>query len=323
MQKKRDQKAAQEMAGKADSAAADTTLLDTEPETRFRQLFSIIERLRSPGGCPWDRAQTLESMRSCLLEECWEVVDAVNRRDFPQLREELGDLLLNVLLLCDIAHREIADPTAASSPAPFNGEHFLAGVLEDLCNKLVRRHPHVFGDSGASNAEEALRNWQQAKEAEKGGTESLLAGIHADQTALLYALKLQKKAAKAGFDWPAATAAEETEKKLREELAEWNELLSTKIRADEPALKVLRKRLEEELGDILFSVVNLARVQQINPELALGRSSEKFRKRFEHIERRLAEWQLVPQDSSLEQMEALWQEAKAKERKGDLQRGPQ
>ncbi|WGK68486.1 MazG nucleotide pyrophosphohydrolase domain-containing protein [Candidatus Haliotispira prima] len=322
-------------------------------ESRFRRLLDIVARLRGRGGCPWDRAQTLESMRSCLLEECWEALDTVNRRDLPHLQEELGDLLLNILLLCDIANSIGNTEKGASGDSGagedwqnelpdlpnFNSDHFLHAVLEDLCTKLVNRHPHVFGQATAANAEEALGNWQKVKEAEKTGRKSLLSGVNAGQAGLLYALKLQKRAAKAGFDWPAATATQDISGKIMEELDEFREALVRQEQDKLPGVgqarqaqqapntrgeaigvneetDKLREQSEEELGDLLFSVVNLARVHDFNPELALARSCEKFRQRFQHIEQRLAGQQRSVHESSLEEMEALWQEAKA-----DLERG--
>ncbi|MEM9423538.1 MAG: nucleoside triphosphate pyrophosphohydrolase [Spirochaetota bacterium] len=278
-----------------------------ERKLQFERLLGIIHRLRGPHGCPWDRAQTLESMRSCLLEECWEVLEAINRKDREHLREELGDLLLNILLLCDIAECDIAKQSGKTEDAQ-TGETdaFLGEVLSRLCDKLLRRHPHVFGTAQAADEQEALSYWQKAKESEsvKG---SALAGVYPNQAALLYALKLQKRAAKAGFDWEPVRAGEGIMAKISEELAEFREEVLQREELEKQGQDGDREGLEEELGDLLFSVVNLARFYKINPELALGRSSEKFRNRFSYVEQ-----QGCLADKTIEELEVLWQEAKKK-----------
>ena len=287
----------------------------------WEQLQAIVARLRVE--CPWDREQTLESMRSFVLEECWEVIETINRCDLFALQEELGDMLLNMLLLCDIAQqknagmnktgqadkdREVSCSVGLSAKKHFLA-HFLDGLLERLCEKLVRRHPHVFGTDTADNTDEAIAHWLKAKKASKQ-THSLLDSVKMDQSALLYTLKLQKKAAKAGFDWPKETAKQEIRTKIAEELAEFfHECENAQC---EPQTS---KGMEEELGDLLFSAVNLARVYAIDPELALGRSAEKFRRRFAHMEQNVACQNKAPtatlQDCSMQELEALWQQAKA------------
>ncbi len=276
----------------------------------FERLLQVVAQLRGPDGCPWDRAQTLESMRSCLLEESWEVIDSINCRDLPHLREELGDLLLNIILLSDIANSQ-QTPDSAGRQAQFGPSHFLNQVITDLRAKLIRRHPHVFGTAHADNAEQALSNWQKIKEDEESNlrtrdqTPSLLGAIHQGASCLLYALKLQQRAAQLGFDWPAESASRDSADKIAEELAEFQQEL---LPNSQPQTQ--DQRLEEELGDLLFSVVNMARVHSLNPELALERSAQKFRRRFEYIEQQLAAQGRSLQESSLDEMEALWQEAK-------------
>ena len=278
--------------------------MNTTNTERWEQLQGIVARLRGTDGCPWDRAQTLESMRSCVLEECWEVIEAINRCDLLQLQEELGDLLLNILLLCDIAQQ---NKTGEAGKAK---ETFLDGLLARLCEKLVRRHPHVFGPDTAENAEQALAHWQKAQESEQSTVsetsepnDSLLDKVAKAQPTLLYALKLQKKAAKAGLDWPKETVEAEIQAKIAEELAEF----FCECQSAAPQ----KSRIEEELGDLLFVAVNLARVHTIDPELALGRSAEKFRRRFAFIVQYLQGENLAMRDCSTEQLDALWQKAKA------------
>ena len=299
-----------------------------KPEIQFADLLRLIARLRGPDGCPWDRAQTLESMRACLLEECWEVIDTINRRDLTHLCEELGDLLLNILLLCDIANNEyippaenLSDSSSAIIPES-TAISFINRMLAGLSDKLIRRHPHVFHRASATNKEEALAHWEKVKESENPNktndnndlaTESrILSRINQNQPALLYALKLQKQAAKSGFDWPLETAEKNITEKIWEELDELSQVKKVQQKSLETEEENLpeSEQLEEELGDLLFSVVNLARLYQLNPELALTRSSTKFRNRFTWIESQLQQQHSFAELTCNEQ-ERLWQQAKS------------
>jgi XTP/dITP diphosphohydrolase/ATP diphosphatase len=270
----------------------------------FEQSVSIMARLRAPGGCPWDREQSFDSIRKYTLEETYEVFDAIERRDFPHLAEELGDLLLQVLFYAEMAANE--------------GHFTIADVLDHLNNKLIRRHPHVFGDEAAraagnrANVDAAvggssaavLRNWEEIKKAEVSHAagshaESRLDAVQRAMPALAEAAKLGAKAQKAGFDWP---SWRDLLPKLAEETAE----LEAEAASDDPARK---PAVEAELGDLLFTVVNLGRHLGVDAEMALRGCNRRFRDRFRTMEmasvRPLEE--LAP-----DELEALWMEAKRK-----------
>ncbi len=252
---------------------------------QMERLRAIMHRLRAPGGCPWDAEQTHESLVSNLIEEAYETVDCIRRGDHDHLCEELGDLLLQVVF-----HGELAAEA---------GRFDLDEVARGISDKLVRRHPHVFAGSAGSAAgttDAVLQQWDEIKRAEKGDeAEPHLHRVGHGLPALLRAAKLQKKAAKVGFDWPdeAGVLA-----KLREELGEMEAVL------DDPAA------FEEELGDLLFSVVNLARTRRLDPELVMAAANDKFERRFGAMERALAQQGLTLEAASLAQMEAAWQAAK-------------
>ena len=254
---------------------------------RFQKLVDIMARLRQPGGCPWDREQTFDSIKPYTLEETYEVLDAIDRRDWPNLAEELGDFLLQAVFYAQMA-----------------GEQALFTIddaLDAINRKLVRRHPHVFGDESAATAGDVKRIWGEVKANEKKEqgkqAESLLAPVPRSLPALIEAQQIASRAAGVGFDWQ---NADQVIDKLHEELAE----LAEARRKASPA------ELEGEIGDLLFVLVNLARFVKVDPEQALRRTNAKFRQRFGHIERRLAEQGKTPAESNLEEMEALWQEAK-------------
>lgn len=265
---------------------------------RFERLQEIVHILRSPEGCPWDREQTHSSIRKNLLEETYEVLETIDNDDPEAMCEELGDLLLQIML-----HAQMEDEAGAFD---------VYDVIRGLNEKLIRRHPHVFGDALAGDASEALKRWDQVKAEEKRrkgvdvDARSLLDGIPPALPALMKALELQKRAAKVGFDWK---RLEEVWDKVEEELREVKEAVNETIRqpnADE--------RRREEIGDLLFAVANAARFLKIDPEEALAKANRKFSDRFAYIEMKLRESGKSFGDSNLNEMEAWWQEAKALER---------
>jgi MazG family protein len=260
----------------------------------FNELVATMERLRAPGGCPWDREQTYASLAQYLLEECYEAFDAIQEADqtgdTTNLREELGDLLLQVVF----------HSTIAAERGDFTIDEVVKGVTE----KLILRHPHVFGEKELATAADVLNNWDQlkAEEREKSGKierekESILDDVPVHFPALLEGLKLTKKAAKVGFDWESAAQIVD---KLNEELDELNSAISN----DQ------QEKIEEEIGDLLFVLVNLARKLDVEPETALKRTNRKFRERFKYIEKELKARGRSPEESSIEEMDALWNEAK-------------
>lgn len=245
--------------------------------------MQIVRRLRKE--CPWDREQTHESVKHLLIEEAYEVVEAIDRNDIDELKKELGDVFLHVLF-----HSVIAEE---------NGSFTLEEVIEAETAKLIRRHPHVFGESSADNAAEVLDNWEKIKQEEDERT-SVLQGVPAHLPALLRAYRVQSKAAGVGFDFPEKEGAW---KKVDEELEELHEAQQTG--SDE--------EVSEEFGDLLFALVNYARFLDVNPENALRETTQKFTDRFQHIESRLAAEGKIPDDVSLETMDRYWNEAKESE----------
>ncbi|MEC8253407.1 MAG: nucleoside triphosphate pyrophosphohydrolase [Planctomycetota bacterium] len=253
----------------------------------FSLLLDTIARLRAPDGCPWDREQTTASMATCLLEEAFEASDALRRGASDEAKEEVGDVLVNVAMISQIASED--------------GRFCADDVARSAAEKLVRRHPHVFGEQRAESAEGALESWEQQKRRERlerGANQSALAGVPRALPALLRAFRVGQKAAKTGFDWP---DAEGPRRKLAEELRELDEAVGS---GDQRAI-------HEELGDVLFSVCNLARHLGVNPETALADTADKFQRRFEAIEQAF-DYELTGR--SLGEMEAAWQNAKRSER---------
>ena len=254
---------------------------------KFQELVTIMARLRAPGGCPWDREQTFDSIKPYTLEETYEVLDAIDRREWSEVAEELGDLLLQVVFYAQMASEE---------------KRFdISGCLDAINQKLVRRHPHVFGQESAQTAGDVKRIWGEIKEAEKkqkGKKDlGLLAPVPRAMPALVEAQQIASRAAGVGFDWE---NPEQVLEKLHEELGELQEARQGASEGE----------LENEIGDLLFVLVNLARWVKVDPEQALRRTNAKFRERFGYIERKLAERGKKPADSNIEEMEALWQEAK-------------
>ncbi|MFI0348504.1 MAG: nucleoside triphosphate pyrophosphohydrolase [Chthoniobacterales bacterium] len=271
---------------------------DDSSSLSIARLRKIIAALRAPGGCPWDREQTHQSLRSSLLEECYEVIDAIEQNDDKNLNEELGDLLINVMMQAELAsEREAFD---------------LESIAHNACEKLVRRHPHVFkkGDSFCQAAEltsaQVLEQWNAIKEQEKSENISIkkisaLDGVPHAFPALLHAQEIQKKAAKVGFDWH---HVDDVLAKVSEELLEVEEALATHERAHQ----------EEELGDLLFSIVNLSRSMKMDAELLLQQATKKFTQRFHAMESILQSEKRAISDCSFDELNKLWAEVKYQNR---------
>jgi ATP diphosphatase len=279
--------------------------------TDLRRLIDLVARLRAPDGCPWDRKQRLPDVRAYLLEEAHELAAAVDtavtRGDWDEIRGEAGDLLFQVAFLLQLAHEEGA---------------FEAGdVLRGIHEKMVARHPHVFGEAEAADAEAVSRLWETRKARERGEDESLLDGVAPTLPALLAAYRLSQKAAGVGFDWPSAEAVLEKVDEERQELREVMEETAMKETAmeetgtaGERAGEERRRRLAEEVGDLLFTVANLARKLGLDPEAALAGANAKFRRRFQHVERTLRQRGHELGETDLETLERVWDETKARER---------
>ena len=252
---------------------------------QFGDLLAIMRRLRSPEGCPWDREQTLESLRRYLIEETYEVIDAIDRRDWKGLAEELGDLQLQVVFQAEIARSE--------------GWFDIQAVLETINSKLVRRHPHVFESESLKTADDVTQRWEQIKREEKPQPqgEGLLDKVPRHQPAMLEAHQAGKLAAESGFDWQ---KFEDMGDKLAEEFREVCEALQ----ASDP------ERVEDEIGDLIFMAVNVARFSGVDPELALKRANSKFRQRFRSMERALAAEGREMAACTPAELEQLWQRAK-------------
>jgi ATP diphosphatase len=295
---------------------------------RFERAVSIMARLRGPGGCPWDREQTFDSIKPYTLEETYEVLEAIENRDWDELTGELGDLLLQVLFYAQMATDQ--------------GTFSIDEVLDRLSNKLVDRHPHVFGDVKAETSSDVLRNWEALKREEKrkkrldgdgdkaaAGTkasspESVLAGVSSAMPALMEAFKLSSRAANVGFDWPQVEGLFE---KLNEETEELREQLrdfpapgprprgsGVAGAGQQQVSEDLRERLEDEVGDLFFVLVNIARYLSLDPESALKKTNRKFKWRFQWMEEQLRASERAPREATAEELESLWQRAKQQEK---------
>lgn len=259
-----------------------------EPERQLERAIAIMHRLRQPGGCPWDAQQSHESIVPNLLEECYECIDALRAKDWPHVREELGDVLLQVLF-----HAEMT-----SEDAGFG----INEVARELADKLVRRHPHVFGESVVSDSDGVLTQWDQIKRREHGIEDKpYLQDCGKGLPSMLRAYKITKKVAKVGFDWPDHEGVVD---KIREETDEVQQTLPLPDGAPE---------VQEELGDLLFTIVNLCRRRKVDPELALDAANRKFERRFNALEAMLKAQGISLADATAEQMESAWQQAKADE----------
>ncbi len=270
---------------------------------RFERAVSIMARLRGPGGCPWDRDQTFDTIKPYTLEETYEVLEAIDNRDWPALTGELGDLLLQILFYSQMADEQ--------------GTFSIDDVLDKLSDKLVRRHPHVFGDVIADTSGEVLKNWDAIKKQEKldagaapSQSESILGGVSSAMPALLEAHKLSAKAAGVGFDWPNMEGIFDKLKEEAEELRQEVSQVSDRQELSEP----LRQRVEEEIGDLFFVLVNMARYLSLDSESALKKSNRKFKRRFQWMEASLQASGRAPQDATADELESLWRQAKKQER---------
>lgn len=237
--------------------------------------------------CPWDRKQTNESLRPNTVEEVYELCEALINNDSANIRKELGDVLLHILFYSKIGEE--------------NGAFDIADVADALNTKLIYRHPHVFGEAKAENAHEVELNWEQLKLREKGGNKSVLAGVPSALPAMIKADRIQEKAANVGFDWD---SKEQVWDKVREEIGEFSEAIGNGN----------QEEMESEMGDLLFSLINAARLYNINPENALEKTNKKFISRFNYLERRAAEKGLNLKEMTLPQMDELWNEAKKQEK---------
>jgi len=256
-------------------------------QTRFARLIEIMARLRAPGGCPWDREQTFDTIKPYLMEETYEVMDAIDARDWPNLSEELGDLLLQVVFFAQMAEEA--------------GHFTLADSVEAINSKLIRRHPHVFGEGDAKTASDVIKRWDEIKVEEKKSAgekpKKLLDGVSRAFPALIEAQQISSKAAKAGFDWP---SIQEVFAKMREELSE----------IESARASGSQEEIESEIGDLLFTIVNVARFLKVDPEQALRGTNGRFRRRFAQVEDGVAQNGKTMSSASIEEMEALWQAAK-------------
>jgi MazG family protein len=258
-------------------------LKKTHSEARFVEFLDIVRRLRKE--CPWDREQTHQSIRHSLIEEAYEVVEAIDQNDLVELKKELGDLMLHVVLHSIMAEEE--------------GAFTIDEVLANINSKLIRRHPHVFGDTKVENSRDVKLNWEKIKLSE--GRRSLMDGIPREMPALLRAHRVQEKASKVGFDWK---RKEDVWQKVREEI---DELHAAEVSPG-------RDHLEEEFGDLLFALVNYSRFLQVNPESALSKATQKFARRFQRVEQELQKRGKKLEHSTLEEMDELWDEGKRSEK---------
>jgi len=297
---------------------------------RFERAVAIMERLRAPGGCPWDQEQTFDSIKPYTLEETYEVLEAIDNRDWPELAGELGDLLLQVLFYAEMAKEQ--------------SSFSIDDVLDRLSTKLIDRHPHVFGDVKADTADQVKRNWEAIKVQErkkrqstvtKGDAKatdkySILAGVSSAMPSLLEASKLSSRAAQAGFDWPNVEGlfdklTEETNE-LRVELKQFpapgprpqGRGMAGSGRT--PVPRDLQERLEDEVGDLFFVLVNIARYLSVDPESALRKTNRKFKRRFQWMEARLHESGRSADQAPMEELESLWQQAKREEDRSEEDR---
>jgi len=258
-------------------------------ESKFTDFVQIVKRLRKE--CPWDREQTNDSLKANTIEEAYEVVEAIDQKDYEELKKELGDLLLHVVF-----HTQIAEE---------NGYFKIDEVIDSIHEKLIRRHPHVFGDVIVTDSNEVKKKWEEIKLSE--GRESVLEGVPYNLPALQRAHRLQEKAAKVGFDWE---KKEDVWKKVIEEIEEMHEIENLKSQTSNIKNEELQLKLEKEVGDVFFAMVNYSRFLGINPEDALRRTNEKFINRFNYVQKKIKETGKAINESNLEEMDKYWNESK-------------
>lgn len=251
----------------------------------FDELVQIMGKLRSEEGCPWDKKQTITSLRKYLLEETYEVAEAIDKKDYSHLKEELGDLLLQIVFQSQIATER--------------GEFTVNDVAKGISEKLIKRHPHIWGDTKVKDADEVVSNWQKIKAEEKIDRKYILDGVPSVLPSLIYAEKIQKKASEVGFDW---VEVKDVIEKIEEELTELKEAIE----------KNEKENIDEEIGDLLFSVVNVSRFVKVDSEHSLKKCVDKFKKRFKYIEDKANKMNIKIQDMTFKQMDEIWDEAKEK-----------
>ena len=260
----------------------------------FEKALEVMDRLREE--CPWNRAQTNESLRPMTLEEVYELSDAVLKKEEDNLKKELGDVFLHIMFYSRIAEEE--------------GRFDIADVMDKLCEKMIYRHPHVFSDTKAADAEEVSANWEMLKAKEKGGNRRILSGIPDSMPTVLKAYSMQDKARGVGFDWE---KKQDVWDKVKEELGEYEaELEALDKASSEDEAAAARGRAEEELGDFMFATINAARLYGLDPDTALNRACDKFRRRFTYLEEKTIRQGRDLHDMTLEQMDEIWDEAKAR-----------
>src|SRR3954470_239171 len=252
-----------------------------ERASSFLRLLNVMDELREK--CPWDKKQTIESIRHLTIEETFELSDAILKKDLQEIKKELGDILLHIVFYSRIASESNA--------------FTIKDVIDSLCEKLIFRHPHIYGDVKAETDEQVKQNWEQLKQKEKGGNKSVLAGVPNSMPALLKAYRIQEKARAVGFDWE---QPEQVYDKVKEELAEFEKEVKNKH----------QDNAEKEFGDILFSLINYARFVNINPEDALEQTNKKFISRFTYMEQKVKEQGRQIADCKLEELDVFWNEAK-------------
>ncbi len=263
-------------------------MIMNQAQIQLQELIELIQRLRAPDGCPWDRKQTRQDIGKYLQDECYEVLDALAENDAAHLREELGDLLFQILFIAEISAE--------------SGEFSLSDVMKDIREKMIRRHPHVFGDVTVRSVQEVKDNWQEIKKKERGEATAggnIFDGIPRSMPALKRALKISAAASRLGFDWPDADAVLE---KLKEEL---NELGEARKQGD-------AAQIEEEMGDLFFTLVNLGRFLNVDAEKAAGAAADKFVRRWSYITEKLAAAGRSPTEAAPAALDSIWNEAKEK-----------
>ena len=260
----------------------------------FARALDVMDALREK--CPWNHAQTIDTLRPMTVEEVYELSDAVLKKDYTALEKELGDVFLHVIFYAKIAEEE--------------GKYDIADVMDKLCEKMVYRHPHVFSDTKVADAEEVSTNWEMLKAKEKGGNKRILSGIPDSLPPILKAFSMQDKARGVGFDWE---EKQQVWDKVKEEAGEYEaELKAMDSAVGEDEKKAAADRAEEELGDFMFATINAARLYGLDPDTALNRACDKFRRRFTYLEEQTIRQGRDLHDMTLEQMDAIWDEGKAK-----------